>query len=97
MAIKWSAVRVSEAMDEVERQVTLADDFLAEANAKANEAKRIPNLPEYMDGRLNRVITHLGRIGYVKDAIEAVRKAIPDGAIEEERRNARHGTTSSLI
>ena len=37
MAIKWSAVRVSEAMDEVEHQVTLADDFIAEAKVKAGD------------------------------------------------------------
>ena len=31
MAIKWSAVKVSEAMDEVEQQVLLADQFIAKA------------------------------------------------------------------
>ena len=97
MPIKWSAVKVSKAMDGVERQVTLAESFLAEAKAKVTEARGIPNLPEYMDGRLNRVITQLERIDYVKSAIEAVRNAIPDGAIEEEQKNARHGTTQSLI
>ena len=40
MPIKWSAVKVSEAMNEVETQVSLADAFIAEAKAKA-EAGRI--------------------------------------------------------
>ena len=37
MPIKWSAVKVSEAMDEVEYQVNLADAFLSEAKAKAEK------------------------------------------------------------
>jgi hypothetical protein len=46
MPIKWSAVKVSEAMDEVEKQVFLADQFIAEAKAKAEEGKKIANLPQ---------------------------------------------------
>ena len=38
MPIKWSAVKVSEAMDDVERQINLAESFLAEAKAKAEVA-----------------------------------------------------------
>ena len=45
MAIKWSAVKVSEAMDDVEAQISLAEQFFAEATKKANEARSIPNLP----------------------------------------------------
>jgi len=44
MPIRWSAVKVSEAMDEVEAQISLADQFFAEARKKANEARNIPNL-----------------------------------------------------
>ena len=56
MAIKWSAVKVSEAMDEVEQQVLLADQFIAEAKTKAEAAKRIGNLPQYMEHRISRLI-----------------------------------------
>ena len=97
MAIKWSAVSVSEAIDKVEQQVTLAEPFLDEAKARAAEARGIPNLPDYMNGRLNRLISQIERIDYVKSAIEAVRNAIPDGAIEEEQRSTKHGRTQSLI
>ena len=41
MPIKWSAVRVSEAMDEVERQINLAESFLFEAKVKAEIARKI--------------------------------------------------------
>ena len=97
MAIKWSAVKVSEAMDEVEQQVILADQFIAEAKAKAEAAKRISNLPQYMEHRINRLIDQLRRMEYIKGAITNAREDIPDGAIEEERANLRHGSTQSLM
>jgi len=97
MAIKWSGVKVSEAIDKVEQQVTLAEPFLDEAKARAREARGIPNLPDYMDGRLVSLISQIERIDNVKRAIESARNAIPDGAIEEEQRSSRHGSTQSLI
>ena len=97
MPIKWSAVKVSEAMDEVEKQVSLAEAFIAEAKAKVTEARHIASLPGYLDDRLVRLITQIERIDNIKGAIEAVRNAIPDGAIEVERESARHGSTQSLI
>ena len=97
MPIKWSAVKVSEAMDEVESQVTLADSFFAEAKTRAEEAKKIPDLPQYMEQRIQTLIWDIERINQVKDKIEGVRKDIPDGAIEEEQGRTRHGNTQSLI
>ena len=97
MPIKWSAVKVSEAMDEVEQQVLLADQFITEAKAKAREAKKMPNLPQYMEQRINRMIDQLERLEYIKGAIKAVRKDIPDGAIEAEREQGKYGSTQSLI
>ena len=97
MPIKWSAVKVSEAMDEVERQVLLADQFIVEARAKAREAKKIANLPQYMEQRLNRLIDQLQRMEYIKDAIEAIRKDIPDGAIEAEQKALEYGSQQSLV
>jgi len=97
MPIKWSAVKVSEAMDEVEAQVLLADQFIAEAKAKVAAAKKIPNLPQYMEHRFLRLIDQLNRMGYIKGAIKAVRNDIPDGAIEAEREGVRHGSTRPLM
>ena len=97
MPIKWSAIKVSEAMDEVEQQVLLADQFIAEAKAKAEAAKHISNLPQYMEQRLNRLIDQLERMEYIKGAIASIRKDIPDGAIETERESTRHGSTQSLL
>ena len=97
MAIKWGAVKVSEAMDGVEHQVLLAGSFFAEAEAKAQEARHIANLPKYLDQRLRRLISDIQRIDYVKASIEAVRNAIPEGAIEAERERAKYGSQQSLI
>ena len=97
MPIKWSAVKVSEAMDEVEQQVLLADQFITEAKTKAREARKIANLPSYLDDRLIRLISQIERIDYVKEAIKAVHNAIPDGAIETEREHTKHGSQQSLI
>jgi len=97
MPIKWSAVKVSEAMDDVEHQINLAEAFLAEAKVKATEARKIASLPQYLDDRLIRLVTQIERIDYVKDAIASVRKSIPDGAIEAERERLKNGSQQPLI
>ena len=97
MPIKWSALKVSEAMDEVEAQVLLADQFIADAKAKVEVAKKIPNLPQYMDHRFLRLIDQLDRMDYIKSAIKTIRNDTPDGAIEAEQNGTRHGSTQSLM
>jgi len=97
MAIKWSAIKVSEAMDKVEQQVLLADQFIAEAKTKAQATKCISNLSQYMEHRINRLIDQLERMEYIKGAIQAIRKDIPDGAIEAEQESLRYGSTQSLM
>jgi len=95
--IKWNALKVSQAMDEVETQLDLAESFLAEAEAKARRAKTIPKLPQYLDQRLNRLIDTIERRQSMRYAIEGVHKAIPEGAIETEREKAKYGSQQSLI
>ena len=96
MAIKWSALKVSEAMDEVEHQVCLADSFIAEARDKTEQARNIANLPEYMHRRLIRVVTLLERMESVKGAIKAVRDDIPEQDLAEERELAQYGSQPGL-
>jgi len=97
MSVKWSALKVSEAMDEVEHQINLADAFLNEAKAKAGAARKIANLPQYIDQRLIRLIYEIERIDNVRNSIEAMRQSIPDGAIEAEREHIKNGSQQSLI
>jgi len=97
MPIRWSAVKVSEAMDEVEAQISLADQFFVEALKKANEARKIPNLPQYIDHRLIGLICEIGRIDRIKDRIQSVRSDIPEGAIEAERESQKYGSQQSIL
>jgi hypothetical protein len=84
-------------MDEVEAQVRLAESFFAEALAKAKEARKIPNLPQYLDQRLIGLISELERLDRIKDRIQSVRKDIPDGAIEADRERLKYGSQQSLV
>jgi len=84
-------------MDKVEAQVNLAASFIAEAKAKAEKARKIDNLPEYIGQRVRRLIDQLDRLEYVKAAIESIRKDIPDGAVEAEQERTKHGSTQSLM
>jgi hypothetical protein len=84
-------------MDAVEAQISLAEQFFAEAMKKANEARSISNLPQYIDHRLIGLLGEISRIDRIKDRIESVRRDIPDGAIEAERERAKNGSQQSLI
>ena len=97
MPIKWSAIKVSEAMDDIERQINLAESFLAEARVKAEASRAIADLPQYVDQRLIRLTCDIERIDNVKSSIEAVRQSIPDGAIEAEQKHIKNGSQQSLI
>ena len=97
MPIKWSALRVSEAMDMVEEFVNQASEPLEQAKIVANEARNIANLPQYLDQRLVRLSIDIERIDYIKSSIEAVRRDLPDKAIQSERKSANHGRQSALV
>ena len=97
MPIKWSAVKVSEAMDMAEEFIREADLPLFQAKIVATEARKIDNLPQYMTERLYRLIDQIERIDNVKGAITSVRKSIPDGAIEAERESPKYGSQQALV
>ena len=97
MPIKWSALRVSEAMDMVEEYIDQAAEPLDQAKIVANEARNIVNLPQYFDQRLVRLIIDIERIDYIKNAINAVRNELPDGAVEAERQKLEGGKQLSLV
>lgn len=94
MPIRWNALKVSEAMDMVGELVNQAAEPLKQARIVAEEARKIANLPQYVDQRLNRTIGEIDRAiggtrvdpeGRIKAGIKAVRDAIPEGALEEKR------------
>jgi len=97
MPIKWSALRVSEAMDMVEEFVNQAVEPLEQARIVTNEARKIANLPQYLDQRLARLIIDIERIDYIRTSIDAVRNDLPDGAIEAEKKSESHGRQPALV
>ncbi|MFC1916896.1 hypothetical protein ACFLX1_02060 [Chloroflexota bacterium] len=97
MPIRWSALRVSEAMDMVEEFVNQAVEPLEQAKIVANEARNIDDLPQYLDQRLTRLIIDIERIDYIKSSIEAVRRDLPNEAIESEKKTENHGRQPVLI
>jgi len=98
MPIKWSAVKVSQACDKIEAQLTLAEPFVGEAKRLAEEAQRIPNLPQYLDQKLKGLASELGyRIDSLKNKVDSIRKQIPDGALKEERELAKYGNQVNLV
>ena len=98
MPIKWSAVKVSQACDGVDTQLALAESFFAEAKRLAEEAQKLPNLPQYIDQKLSSLASDLGyRIESLKNRVDSIRKNIPDGAIEAEQAQARYGSQQSLV
>ena len=97
MPIKWSALRVNEAMAMVEEFVNQADEPLEQAKIVVNEARNIANLPQYLDQRLVRLIIDIERIDYIINSINAVRNDLPDGSVEAEKKIESHGRQPVLV
>ena len=97
MPIRWSALRVSETMDMVEEFLNQAAEPLEQAKIVANEARNIANIPQYLDQRLVRLIIDIERIDYIKTAITAVRRDLPDEAIQTEKKSESHGRQPVLV
>ena len=110
MPIKWNALMVNEAMDMVEEYVNQAIEPLEQAKLVAIEARKIPNLPGYIDQHLSRLIGEIERVtggispwnqqlhpGNVRAAISSVRESIPNGMVEAERQKANSGKQLSLV
>ncbi len=110
MPVKWSALMVTEALDMVEVYVNQAAEPLEQAKIVAAEARKIVNLPQYVDQHLSRLIGEIERLtggtlrwnnepyeGTIKAAISSVRNSIPEGLMEDERKRLASGTQLSLV
>jgi len=106
MPVKWSALMVNEAMDMVEEYVDQVIEPLEQARIITSEARNIPNLPQYVDQHLLRIIGEIDRViggsqwepvGRLKAGIQSVRESLPDGAIDEERKKLESGSQLALV
>ena len=97
MPIRWSALQVSQAMDEVALLLAYAESDLRQAEEKTREAAGIAGLPDYLHQRLARLCYTIQARSRMVDAVESVRQSIPDGAVEAERKAREQGTTACLL
>ena len=61
MPIKWSPLKVAEALEMIEHYVNQAVEPLEQARIVAPEARNIANLPQYMDQHLVWIIGEIDR------------------------------------
>ena len=106
MPIRWSALKVSEAADMIEGYVKQAVEPLEQARLVAGEARKIANLPQYLDQDFCRLLGEIGRaiggdhfepVGRLRSAIESIRKALPSGGVEAEWSRLKNGTIQQLM
>jgi hypothetical protein len=98
MPIRWSTVRVSQDVDEIEELMNSLAPTLWRMHEKAEELRQIPHLPGYID---QPTVTMTNKIdsfnGYIKGYVERIRNLIPREALEEERKALEYGKQQSLI
>ena len=98
MPIRWSAVSVSQKVDEIEELFNSVTPTLWQIREKAEELRRIPHLPGYIDQPAYMMTDKIGRFkDSMKGYVERIRNLIPKDALEEERKAMEHGTTQSLM
>ena len=104
--IRWSALKVSEAASMIEEFLNQAVEPLEQARIVAQEARKIDNLPQYVDQDFTRIIgkiqdclgnTEFRLEGWFKATVERVRKNIPGEAIESDQAKQKYGTQQSLV
>ena len=88
MPIKWNPLKVNEAMDKVEEQISQVIEPLELARLAAREALNIPNLPQYVTQHINRII------GDIDQAIGGSQWN-PNGRLKAAKRNSGIGAENS--
>jgi len=98
MPIRWSTVRVSEEVDEIEELMNSIRPTLWRMHEKAQELRQIPNLPGYIDQPTAYLTVKVDNFNtYMKGYIERIRDRIPKEALEGERKALEYGRQQSLI
>jgi hypothetical protein len=98
MPIRWSAIRVNQNADEIEELMNSIRPTLWRMREKAEELRRIPNLPGYIDQPAVTMISKVDSFNtYVKGYVERIRNLIPKEALEEERKAIEYGSQQSII
>jgi len=98
MSIRWSAVRVSNKVDEIEELMNSIRPTLWQIRDRAEELRRIPSLPGYIDQPTATMTFKVDNFNdYMKGFVERIRGLIPKEALEDERKATKLGNQQSLV
>jgi hypothetical protein len=98
MPIRWSTIKVSEEVDEIEELMSSIKPTLWRIREKAEELRRIPYLPAYIDQPTVTMTSKVDNFNtYMKGYVERIRNLIPKEALEEEHRAMEYGSQQSII
>jgi hypothetical protein len=98
MPIRWSTIKVSEEVAEIEELMNSIRPTLWRMREKAEELRRIPNLPGYIDQPTVTMTAKVDNFNtYIKSFVERIHNLIPKEALEEERKAREYGSQQSII
>jgi hypothetical protein len=98
MPIRWSAIRVNQNADDIEELMNSIKPTLWRMRERAEELRRIPNLPGYIDQPAVTMASKVDNFNtYVKGYVERIRNLIPKEALEEELKAMEYGRQQSII
>jgi len=96
--IKWSAVRVMEAADMLEKQINAAIEPLECAKEVARAALEIPDIPGYVDQHFHAVLWNIEKaVRRLRDNLQSIRDSVPRDALEAEKKKNTYGRQQSLV
>ena len=86
MPVKWSPLKVSQAMDVVEEHLNNASTPLELAREEALKALEIPNLPQYIDSELRSLATNIEWVVQKpRSDIARIRRDLPKDKLAAEQ------------
>lgn len=98
MSVKWSPLKVKEAVDIIEEHVTNAITPLELAMEEVKKAMQIRNLPQYMEQSLrgldNDIQNYRSRLN---TRIRSIRDDLPKDQLAYEERTREQGETQPLV
>ena len=106
MPIKWSAMRVMEAADMLEKHINAAVEPLECAREVAKAALGIPNLPGYVEQRIAGLLGEIERalggtpaepVGRLRARLQSIQDSVPKDDLEAERKTSSYGDRVSLV
>jgi hypothetical protein len=106
MPIKWSALRVMEAADMIEKHIDAAAEPLECAREVAEAALEIPGLPGYVKDNIAMLLGEIGRaiggtpaepVGRLGARLQSIRDSMPKNDLEAEKKTTSYGEKVSLI